>query len=371
MKHYYVLLVGIFVLTINQSFSQGCVAIRQFSSCAGNILSQNLLSKGQSQFSMNYRYYKSYKHFSGTHENADRVANNTEVINHSNSWDFNFTYGLSNRLFASATLPFVIYTRSSLYEHGRTERNTTYARGIADARLGVGYWLFNPTADSKGNLALGLGLKLPTGDFHATDIFYNVGPTGEQQVRPVDQSIQPGDGGFGATVDFQFYRILTGNLSVFGGGFYLLNPRNTNGVPTFRETLNPILANESIMSVPDQYALRGGISYSFMPTIGFSLGARYEGVPVRDLVGKDEGFRRPGNVTSIEPSVTYMKDRFSANLSVPYAVRRARPQSVTDMETEKATGSFRRGDAAFADYLINFGVSYRFLEKSKSLVTNY
>jgi hypothetical protein len=48
------------------------------------------------------------------------------------------------------------------------------------------------------------------------------------------------------------------------------------------------------------------------------------------------------------------------NLNVPFAVRRERPQSVTDLETQQITGEPRQGDAAFADYLINVGVSYRF-----------
>jgi hypothetical protein len=42
------------------------------------------------------------------------------------------------------------------------------------------------------------------------------------------------------------------------------------------------------------------------------------------------------------------------------AVRRERPQSVTDRETEELTGNPRNGDAAFADYVINAGITYRF-----------
>lgn len=115
------------------------------------------------------------------------------------------------------------------------------------------------------------------------------------------------------------------------------------------------------MSVPDQYSVRGGLSYGF-PEIGLaaSLGARFEGVPVEDLIGGSEGFRRPGNVLSIEPGVSYTGDRFTVNASLPYALHRNRPQSVTDLETEIATGMPRNGDAAFADYLLNIGFTWRF-----------
>ncbi len=349
----------------NAMNAQGCVAIRHFSSCVGNNLENNLLNTGDIQLGMNYRYFESFRHFRGTEEEPDRVSNNTEVINYSHSWDFFLTYGISERLYASVTIPTVINVRSSLYEHGRTERRESFSRGLADIRLGVGYWLLNLEKNPNGNFALGLGLKIPTGNYNASDIFYNVGPEGSPQVRPVDQSIQPGDGGFGLTMDFQLYQKITTGLFTYAGGFYLINPRETNGIRTFRETLSPLLANESIMAVPDQFSIRGGLSYSISNTISASLGTRYEGVPVKDLIGGNEGFRRPGNVLSIDPGISYMKNNISINLNVPFAVRRERPQSVTDRQTEILTGEPRLGDAAFADYLINFGISYRFSKTKK------
>ncbi len=160
------------------------------------------------------------------------------------------------------------------------------------------------------------------------------------------------------------------NLYFYAGGFYLVNPRETNGVRTFRETLSTILENESIMSVPDQYSLRGGFSYALAP-MGHSLalGIRYEGVPVEDLIGGSRGFRRPGKVLSFEPGYNYMKNNFSLNISVPVAVYRNRPQSLTDKETEIVTGNPRNGDAAFADYLINVGVTYRISGKKTATIT--
>ncbi|MBC8769195.1 hypothetical protein H4O18_14460 [Arenibacter sp. BSSL-BM3] len=360
-----ILLVAL-VFSTSSSSAQGCVAIRHFSSCVGNSLENNLLGKGDLQIGMNYRYFKSFRHFRGTEEEADRVANNTEVINHSHAWDFFLTYGISDRLYTSITIPTVINARSSLYEHGREERNSTFSRGLADIRAGVGYWIMDPQTNSNGNIAVGLGLKLPTGNYNATDVFYNVGPEGSPEVRPVDQSIQPGDGGFGLTIDFQFYQKIATGLFAYGGGFYLFNPRETNGIRTFRETLSPILENEAIMAVPDQYSVRTGLSYSLSNIISTSLGARFDAVPVKDIIGGNEGFRRPGNVLSIEPGIAYMSQNFTLNLNVPFAVRRDRPQSVTDRQTEISTGSPRNGDAAFADYLINFGVSYRFA-KSKTV----
>tara|TARA_R110002020_G_scaffold445961_1_gene658017 strand:- start:102062 stop:103210 length:1149 start_codon:yes stop_codon:yes gene_type:complete len=348
---------------LSKAQAQGCVAIRHFSSCVGNSLENNLLGEGDIQIGVNYRYFRSFRHFQGTEEEPDRVSNNTEVINNSHAWDYFLTYGITDRLYTSITIPTVLNVRSSLYEHGREERHTTFSRGLADIRMGLGYWLLDLEANPEGNIALGLGVKLPTGNYNASDIFYNVGPDGEPQVRPVDQSIQPGDGGFGITLDFQFYQKLGTDLFAYGGGFYLLNPRETNGIRTFRETLSPLLENEAIMAVPDQYSVRTGLSYSFSNTISASLGGRFDAVPVKDLIGGNDGFRRPGNVLSVEPGIAYMKNNFTLNLNVPFAVRRDRPQSVTDKQTEDATGTPRNGDAAFADYLINVGISYRFAKK--------
>ncbi|HET8736368.1 MAG TPA: hypothetical protein VFM69_07200 [Pricia sp.] len=344
----------------SQLQAQGCVAIRHFSSCVGNSLESNLLGPGDIQVGVNYRYFKSFRHFKGVVEEPDRVANNTEVINNSHAWDFFLTYGITERWYASMTLPMVINTRSSLYEHGREERHTSFSRGLADIRMGVGYWLFPLENNPNGNIAVGLGLKIPTGNYNASDIFYNVGPEGAPQVRPVDQSIQPGDGGFGITLDFQVYRKLVEDFYLYAGGFYLINPRETNGIRTFRETLSPILENEAIAAVPDQYSVRAGLSYTISNTLSTSLGARFDAVPVEDLIGGNEGFRRPGNVLSVDPGISFTKNNLTLNLNVPFAVRRERPQSVTDRQTEVLTGEPRNGDAAFADYLINFGISFKF-----------
>ncbi|WP_341224625.1 hypothetical protein [uncultured Arcticibacterium sp.] len=363
------LLATVLLLTVPYIYvsAQGCVAIRHFSTCSGNPNSSLQTGKGYALFSANYRYFKSFRHFRGTHEEPDRVSNGSEVINYSHSLDLNFTYGLGNRTFLTANLPIVYNDRSSLYEHGRTERHNSYSKGLADARLGFGYWLKDVSKAHDANMSINVGVKLPTGDYGATSTFYNVGINGTEEVRPVDQSIQPGDGGFGITLGFQGFKQLGTRLSVYGSGFYLSNPKETNGTRTYRETLNPILENESIMSVTDQYSLSAGLSYSFFqPSISLSLGGRFEGVPVKDVIGGSLGFRRPGMAGSLDPGIMFMKDQLMFSLNVPVVFYRNRPQSLTDLETEKLTGSPRAGDAAFADYLINFGLTVGLGNKDKS-----
>lgn len=350
-------------LSIFSLNGQGCVAIRGVGSCLNPNSNAETVLKGAWTISGDFRYFKSFRHFRGLEEEADRVANGTEVINHASILNMGIQYGLTERLFLTSDIPYVINTRSSLYEHGRKERRTTFSRGIGDLRLGLGYWLVAP-GRKKHALAAGFSLKLPTGNYQALDIFYNVGVNGSSEIRPVDQSIQPGDGGFGISMDFQYYQAITSGITGYLTGYYLANPRETNGVRTFRETLSPVLKNESIMSVSDQYSFRAGLmTGSNSKGISGMIGARYEGVPVNDIIGGSLGFRRPGSILSVEPGISYMKGNTNLQLSVPIAVRRNRPQSVTDIETSKQTGQFRNGDAAFADYLINLRYSLQISKK--------
>jgi hypothetical protein len=338
------LLATILLLSLSYTYvlAQGCVAIRHFSTCSGNPNSSLQTGKGYALFSANYRYFKSFRHFRGTQEEPDRVTNGSEVINYSHSLDLSFTYGLGNKTFLTANLPIVYNERSSLYEHGRSERHSSYSKGLADARFGIGYWLKDVTAANDANMSINLSVKLPTGQYGSSSTFYNVGLNGTEELRPVDQSIQPGDGGFGITLGFQGFKQLGARLSVYGSGFYLSNPKELNGTRTFRETLSPILKNESIMSVTDQYSLSAGFSYAFFePSLSFSLGGRFEGVPVKDMIGGILGFRRPGMAGSLDTGVMFMKDQLMFSLNVPVVFYRNRPQSLTDLETERLTGTPR------------------------------
>ncbi|RDC64984.1 hypothetical protein [Adhaeribacter pallidiroseus] len=64
---------------------------------------------------------------------------------------------------------------------------------------------------------------------------------------------------------------------------------------TYRELVSATLANEAIMSVPDQYMGRAGINYSRRSLV-VSAGMRLEGIPVYDLIGGSGDFRRPGYI---------------------------------------------------------------------------
>jgi hypothetical protein len=55
-----------------------------------------------------------------------------------------------------------------------------------------------------------------------------------------------------------------------------------------------------------------------------------------------------------------MHGRHNFSLTLPVALVRNRLQSVTDLETEMATGIPRQGDAAFADWVLNISYTLAF-----------
>ncbi|MBR9919969.1 MAG: transporter [Bacteroidetes bacterium] len=350
------------VLIPLQSDAQGCVAIRGTASCGAG-LSANL-SSGEFQAGTGLRYFKSFRHFRGSEEEHHRIEEGTEVVNHSAFLDLQLNYGITDRLYAGAVIPFVYHSRSSMYEHGGNppnglgERHTTTAYGLSDIRLELGFWLFDPMKHSKFNYSLALGVKLPSGKYDYTDTFYNQGENRDEDIEAVvDQSIQPGDGGTGLTVNFSGYQQLSESLILNASLFYLFNFQETNGVLTRRGT--------SEFSCPDQYAARLGAFYSTnFHSLSAYLGGRLEGVPAQDLVGGSAGYRRPGYAVSVEPGISFDRPRYSLSLTVPVALVRNRTQSYQDKERTAETGEYRHGDAAFADYLINFNFAYRFGGKS-------
>ena len=238
--------------------------------------------------------------------------------------------------------------------HGLGERHTTSSRGLADVRLALGYWLFDPAESQNFNYAIGLGVKLPTGRYDYTDTFYNQGEDrNENQEAVVDQSIQPGDGGTGITLDVQGFQSLSHSLTLATNLYYLFNYQETNGVLTRR--------GNSEFSCPDQFAAQIGAYYQTALTgVSAYLGGRLEGVPARDLIGKSGGYRRPGYVVSVEPGLSFGNQRVAVNFSVPIALVRNRTQSHLDKIRTVERGAYTHGDAAFADYLLNFSLAYRF-----------
>jgi hypothetical protein len=359
-KHIFTLIIS--GLLYHAVDAQGCVAIRNNGGTCTMTGHDEMSSpkSGSWTFAVNSRYFKSYKHFVGTEEQKQRVDEGTNVINHVFATELGVVRQVNPRWSLAVYTPIISNARSSLYEHDGKHRYSTHSFGVGDIRFAAYYWLVNPSQLSKANVQLGLGIKLPTGDYRYQDYFHTTDST--KRLGPVDQSIQLGDGGTGISLETNAFYRLNNKASVFVNGFYLSNPREQNAVSTARggtTSASSVVYGSDVMSVPDQFMLRAGISY-LADQVSFSGALRVEGVPAQDLIGGSNGFRRPGYVISAEPVVAYRVKTTQFYLSVPVAVQRNRTQSVPDMIKTEKTGIYSQGDAAFADYTINFGVAFSF-----------
>jgi hypothetical protein len=187
-------LLGLFILPA-AAFGQGCLIAR---GGGGAMITDGsgYLEKGDWQVNLAVRHFDSHRHFAGDDEQTHRSDAGTEVYNYSWYYDTTLTYAWSKRLNLSATLPYVNHDRSSLYEHlgnNSGQRFATQASGMADVSLSASYWVIDPDHAKRWNLSVGLGLKLPTGNDEAKDLFNR--STGITE-RYVDSSIQPGDAAF-------------------------------------------------------------------------------------------------------------------------------------------------------------------------------
>ena len=357
---YFAIVIFLLITGNISSNAQGCVAIRS----AGGMCMANHSGEehNASKWSLNVnnRFFKSYKHFRGLHEEKARVENNTEVINHTNTTDFTLNMSLNKRWSLFLDLPIISNARSSLYEHDRKNRHSTRSFGIGDVRFGAYAWLLNPEKMKNGNIQLGFGIKLPTGDYRYQDYFVKTDST--RVLGPVEQSIQLGDGGTGFTTELNAYYNFTRTIGAYANFYYLFNPREQNGTSTSRggtPSASSIANGSSVMSVPDQYMWRAGGNFNFNKVTA-SAGMRMECVPSDDLIGGSSGFRRPGYVISAEPGLTYIGKKINIYTFIPIAITRNRTPSYADKLQTAKTGVRTIGDAAFADYAINVGATFKF-----------
>ena len=292
-----------------------------------------------------YRYQPSFRHFIGTVEQKQREVLGNQILNIFHLVDFSVERQLTPRLSVGGSVPVLFAHRNQLYN----PRGKFVVNSIGDIAVGGRAWIFKPPTESGDNISVGMFLKLPTGKYNATGRATNA--RGESIIATADQSVQAGDGGTGLAVELQGFKRIPFQSELYFTGTYLFNPRDTNGVSTFRTR-----PGETVMSVSDQYLYRGGIGRPVPKIKGLavSFGGRIEGVPVRDAIGKSNGFRRPGYAISVDPGLLYVRGAYMFSANIPWAVERNRRRSVADIRNG------RHGDAAFADYALMFSLSRRF-----------
>jgi hypothetical protein len=296
---------------------------------------------GRWTVSFGYRWQDSFRHFVGDVEQPQRVAQDTQQENKIHLFDVAITYRASRRWTFALSAPVMDADRINHRTKGVTE-----STGLGDVSVGAKFWVWRPPTESHQNVQIGFSLKMPSGKPNVTSLITGTGASSTTPTT-VDQSIQLGDSGTGIAIDYLAYKALPAGFTLFSTGVYLFNPKNTYTATT---------PGARILSVSDQYLFRGGIGYALpkLRGVAVSVAGRDEGVPARDLIGREDGFRRPGYAVSVEPGLQFARGRSLWSFSYAIAVRRDRTRSVSDVRS----GS--HGDAAFADGVLLFGYSRSF-----------
>lgn len=303
----------------------------------------NHLKNGDWQLGVAYRRVTADKWFVGGEVREDKAPFGKPLYLDINSLDFTVDYGVSDRTRLSLTLPFSHGTHSRFYADG--ERHEVSAGGLGDINLMASYWMIDPSRQKSGNAELGIGIKAPTGRNDVTDDYF---VPGGKRTFTVDQSIQLGDGGWGFIFQGRAFRELFRDGYGYVSGSYLISPRNQTSVvqaPAGRYSAVRV-------SVPDVYNMRAGLSYTAWPSrgIALSLGGRVDGIPLEDLVGESDGFRRPATLGFVEPGISLVRGTDAYSLSVPILVYANLRPSMIDRRFGFAGG----GDLAEAPIFLSY-----------------
>jgi hypothetical protein len=305
------------------------------------------LLPGEFDFTIGYRHQYSFRHFVGDVEQKQRIELGTQVMNKINLMDYNLTYAVTPRWSLNADLPLLLASRRS-----NNAAFTTTSQGIGDVTLTAQTWLRSPTRAVKGNVQLGFGMLAPTGKADVQNSVDRLDGKGAQNTI-VDYSIQPGSGGWGIVFRWAAFRSVGRSSAIYFNGNYTATPQNTNNV--LRTGQNPTSLT-AYNSISDQYLVQAGFATPISRVRGLSvtIGPRWEGVPAKDLIGDNLGFRRPGYAVSIEPGFQYARGKNMLAFSFGKAIHRDRTRSIPD----RINGG--HGDAAFADYVWFGSYSLRF-----------
>jgi cytochrome oxidase Cu insertion factor (SCO1/SenC/PrrC family) len=312
---------------------------------------------GETQITFSTRNLRSTDHFNGTAEQLQRQTLDTYVVNMQHMVDVNVSHAFSERLGLSVGVPFVSSSWGipSPTSAGRSAQADEVGRGLGDISVSGRMWLLPTDRFTSGNIALGLGVKMPTGN-SATMYTYVDSAGNNPRPRYVDQSVQPGDGGWGLTMDLSAFKRIP-HAQIFGVVSYLANPRDrndtTSGSVNRSTSANPSTAADTAFnSVPDQFVARvGGAAPIGSTGFAASLAWRVEGLPRYDLIGASHGFRRPGVEMFVEPGFSYAKGGQVYSFQMPIGYYRNRfPNPYTG----------NAGDATFPNYVFLASYGYRF-----------
>ena len=248
------LIIFAFVISLNET--------AQSQACCGRVtlptsgIEQRPLLKNQFEIRLDYENSYMGKTLLDSESIDDPLSRN----NRTNVISISATYGITERLSAVMAVPFK-WTRLSILED-RVIRKTS---GIGDIVILSKFRLFAPVSPRMPEFALGLGIKIPTGDYDQSDYF-----------GVMSASQQVGTGAFDFLASAHYSQLIS-DFNIFSSVIFRMPTKNDRGYK---------FGNEFEMRVATQYI---GLSEYVTPNLGvharLSARSEYDGSPLNSYGG--------------------------------------------------------------------------------------
>jgi hypothetical protein len=322
--------------------AQGCEPIRFSTPVSLGGAGEAYQREREWRITLGYRRLYSNEWFVGTESAAARGPGGQSPVLNINTVIADVSFAPNARIQLHLGIPYSRGSSTSIWPDRLS--HTQSVSGIGDISAVAEAWLLSPTTHSNGNLSLGLGFKAPTGSHSASSFVYTPAAA---IPYPADQTVQPGDGGWGIIVQGQGFQKLTERLYGYAFGSYMASPK-AHGDVQFRP------GSGVYWSVPDIYSARVGAAFSVLPDQGLtmSLGGRMDGIPLRDVFGggDDDTIKRTSRVMFVDPGVSLTRGKHNITVSAPWRVSVDRFKSLYEQKNNTLNGGGFAKHLIFASY---------------------
>jgi len=308
----FLLILFVLIVSVNQTvWSQACCG--RVTLPSGGIEQRPLL---KNQFEIRLDYENSY--MGKTLLDVNSIDDPLSRNNRTNVISISATFGITERLSAVMAGPFKCTRLSILGD--RVIRKTS---GIGDIVFISKYRLLAPVSPRKPEFAIGLGIKIPTGDYDQADYF-----------GIMSASQQVGTGAFDFLASANYSQLIS-NFNIYSSAILRLPTKNNRDYK---------FGNEIEIRAATQYI---GLSEFFAPLLGvharFSARSEYDGSPFDSYGGgayRDSG----GEWIYINPGVEIKPIKsvgLNFELSIPI-YNRVNGRQISETITWRLATSFSR-----------------------------
>src|SRR2546423_3219153 len=260
----WIALVSLVAFNGRMALAQGCPPSRFTTPTLGSLGGSGgdiYLPGGVWQLGFAYRDVNSNELIVGHHPRNDLAPGGIGSFVHSQSMNISLVYGVTDRLSLTLNAPFSKGSVEAGYADGL--RHTNSSAGLGEISVSTSYWLRNAQAFRPGgNVAIGFGVKAPTGKKDVQGTFWKA--DGTSVPFPVVPTIELGDGSWGVVLNAKAFQPVMERSYVYGGDAPKVRPKKTTNVMRSPVSTVP-------WSAPDSWDANIGVSTIGSTTLGLSV----------------------------------------------------------------------------------------------------